>query len=165
MNYIFFMLAVICYVIYLFLKYEDCRANSEMHPNFIQVVRYKMSDENAYRNARAFRTFSIFTLIMGLFAIPFSPSLAELLEEDEFISIVMKMLVLLLIGGNFFARYILYKEGFRDKASYSMPLQEIIDIYRSTGWFSRGKDFVSMVVNLSTLIGLLLCGFIVVSFY
>ena len=162
MSYLFLIFAIISYSIYIFIKFEELRRHSDKLPSFAEIRDYRMINENDHRNAKAFRTLSIFILLMAMIAIPTSDPLSDLLKDDGFVSILYKFLILAVLGANFFARYIAYKDNTKDNVTYAMPLQEIIAVFQQTGLFSKGYGFLSTVINLTTSLGIIFIGIIII---
>lgn len=161
MSYLFLILAMMSYTSYIFLKYEELRKKSDKQPSFSEIRNYRMINENDHRNAKAFRTFAIFILFMALIAIPTSDPLSELLKDDEFVAILYKSVVLIVLGGNFFARYVAYKDDTKDNVTYAMPLQEIVAVFKQTGFFSKGYGVLSTAINLTNAVAIIFVGIII----
>lgn len=144
-------------MLYLGVKYERYQArNSLQRPSLKEVREYYIPDERDRRNTRGFKIFAFVWFFFGFTAIPFTPDLSELLANKEYVSVGVKMFLLLILFINSVARMSLFKEERKDKAAYSIPLMEIVDAYKKTGLFVKGKDVVSLVTNITTLICLLL---------
>ncbi|WP_176961359.1 hypothetical protein [Mariprofundus sp. NF] len=132
------------------LKYEACRPGLEYRPSFNEVRAYRIKDEKERRNARAFKILAIFLAVFATIALPLNPSLPNLLNDREFVSVLLRMILGFILFSNFFARNTLYKEEYSEGLMYSFPLMGILDVYIKTGWFVKGSDFISLVVNLTT---------------
>jgi len=148
--FIVFVSALIMLAIYIS-RYEACRSSLSKRPTFVEFKSFKIEDDSHRRNIRAAR-FSIgFLLIMAFLAL-FVES-----EDDiqGMINLYMKFVIVALSGLNFYARSILYDEANHPKGKFDFPAQELTQIMKKTSWLVRGKDLVSSVVNLTTILSLL----------
>jgi len=156
MSYLSFLLAAILYALNLGFKYVYFRQEQLRLPSYAEVRRYTIENNTERRNARAFKVLAIFFVMFGLLCIPFDQSLSELLESKDFASRAVGLLLLLVFGINFFARFAIFKEHHLEEQKYAVPIIEISDVFRKTGWSVKGSDFLSVVVNATTAIGVLL---------
>lgn len=152
MSYIFFLFSIATYAAYFCLKYIAYRTFFSKRPTFTELQKYTF-ENNALRgrNAKALKYFSIFLALFGVLGMPFTPNIATELKDREFVLVMLKMLLLLVITINFLARNVLYEEELKGNKKFAMPLLEIVDVMRRTGWLVWRKDFISVVLNLSSI--------------
>jgi hypothetical protein len=153
MSYIFFLFSLAVFSVYWGLKYIACRACLSRRPTLKEFRAYGFANDKLHgRNERAFRYFAVFLAFFGILCLRFTPSLATELQDPGFVRSALKILLLTVTGINFFARNVLYEEELKGDKKFAIPLLEIIDVLKRTRWFVRGSDFISLTVNISTIV-------------
>jgi len=157
MGYFVLLSSIAMFAMYLGLKYIACRAYFSRRPTRKEFREYRFSNDAMLgRNTRAFKHVAVALAFFGILFMPFAQSLSTELQDPEFVRTALKMLLLLAGGINFFARDVLYEEELKSDKKFSMPLLEIFDVLKRTSWFVKGKDFISLTVNVSTIVMILI---------
>jgi hypothetical protein len=138
-------------MLYLGLKFSAYRTYFSKRPTSKEIWEYSFdSNEIRGRNAKAFKYVGILLFLAGILCVPITPNPLVELKDASFMTTILKMLLLITAGTNFMARNVLYEEGHKENDQFAFPLLEIIAVFLKTGWFVRGLDIVSIVVNLTT---------------
>lgn len=151
MTYFIFIISLFFGWTYFGLKYISFLTCHSRRPTFEEFRRFKFLNEGAAREAKPFKYLFLGMFFLSVISMPFSPSLTTELRDMEFVSVSMKMLLLIVIEVGYFARHVLYQELFPIHKSFNYPWQKILDVFKNTSWFVRGGDFISITVNLSTI--------------
>lgn len=151
MTYFMFIISLFFGWTYLGLKYISFLNCHSRRPTFEEFRRFNFLNKEAYREAKPFKYLFLAMFFLSVISMPFSPSLTTELRDMEFVDVSMKMLLLIVIEVGYFARYVVYQELFPIQKPFNYPWQKILDVFKSTGWFVRGGDLISITVNLSTI--------------
>lgn len=131
-----------------YISFVDCYSK---RPTLKEFRRFNFISSTRAREAKPFKYLFISSFILGVVFMMFEPDLANQLRDIKFLIVLMKMLLLCAIEVNYFARHILYDETFRGQKSFNYPWQKIVEVFRRTGWFVKGRDLISIAANLSTI--------------
>lgn len=155
MSYFVLLSSIVVFAMYLGLKFIACRAYFSGRPTLKEFREYRFANDMARgRNIKAFKYVAIALAFFGILFLfsPVTPSIATELQDPGFVRAALKMLLLAAAGINFLARDVLYEEELKGDKKFAIPLLEIFDVLKRTSWFVRGKDFISLTVNISTIV-------------
>lgn len=134
---------------YFGLKYFSYLSFFKQRPTLRQLWIYQFeNDQLRGRNAGAFKYFAIFLFVF--FMLGTLAGATEDFQKKSTIMSIIKPLILFFGLVNFFARNVLYVEKFKEERRFDIPILAVLDVVKKTSFFVKGKDFVSIIVNLST---------------